>query len=284
VTASARTAIVVEGGAMRGVFAVGALDVFLENRFHPFDMAFGVSAGACNLASHLAGQEGRNRRAYFELMTQRRFIDPRRALLGGSVVDLDWLWDELARREPLGVHDIVGGATEFVVVGTSVETGAPKYFRPSADDMFDVLKGSCALPMLYRRHVLVGGDRIVDGGVADPIPVEEAYRRGARRILVLRTRPAGVVKKDGFEQRLLSALLRRMPGLTGAIRRSPERYRRAVEFIHAPPADCSIVQIAPPALLSTTRTSRDGDKLRRDYELGRGLGLAAMQQWSRSFS
>src|ERR1700753_2019525 len=99
-TPQRRTAIVVEGGAMRGVFAVGALDLFMERGFHPFDLAIGVSAGACILASPLAEQEGRKRRAYFELMTTRRFIDPLRALRGGSVVDLDWLWDTLAEREP----------------------------------------------------------------------------------------------------------------------------------------------------------------------------------------
>jgi predicted patatin/cPLA2 family phospholipase len=275
-----KSAIVVEGGAMRGVFAVGALDVFFEEGFHPFDLALGVSAGACNLASHLAGQDGRNRRAYFELMTRRQFIDPVRALRGGSVVDLDWLWDELARREPLNVARIVAGRTEFVVVGTSAATGAPLYFRPDTGNMFDVLKGSCALPMLYRPTVFVAADPIIDGGVADPIPVEEAYERGARRILVVRTRPATTVKKPGLEQRLLSALLRRRPRLVDAIRRSPERYRRSVEFIRRPPAGCSVVQIAPPELLSTTRTSRDQAKLSRDYNLGRELAREAMKRWN----
>jgi predicted patatin/cPLA2 family phospholipase len=277
--ARGRAAIVVEGGAMRGVFAVGALDVFLENGFHPFDLALGVSAGACNLASHLAGQAGRNRRSYFDLMTQRRFIDPRRALYGGSIVDLDWLWEELAHREPLGVGAIVANPTEFVVVGTSGATGGPVYFQPDASNMFDVLKGSCALPMLYRGEVVLGGDRVLDGGVADPIPVEEAYRRGARRILVLRTRPAAFVKGVSLESRILSVLLRRNPRLVEAIRSVPDRYRRAVEFLHRPPPDCTVIQIAPPDALASTRTSRERTRLQQDYDLGRELGLAAMRAW-----
>jgi predicted patatin/cPLA2 family phospholipase len=278
-----KTAIVVEGGAMRGVFTVGALDVFLENDFHPFDLALGVSAGACNLASHLARQEGRNRRAYFDLMTTRHFIDPLRALRGRSIVDLDWLWDELAAREPLGVAAIVAGRTEFVVVGTCGVTGNAVYLRPTAENMFEALKGSCALPMLYRPTVLVEGSPVLDGGVADPIPVEEAYRRGARRILVLRTRPPGYVKKARLETRVLSALLRKgQPKLTDAIQRSPAQYQRSVAFMHAPPPGCTVIQIAPPALLSTTRTSKDGEKLQRDYALGRELGLRAMQAWQES--
>ena len=116
---------------MRGVFSVGVLDVFMESKFHPFELAVGASAGACNLASHLAGQDGRNRRCYFELMTRREFIDPRRLVRGGSIVDLDWLWATLAAKEPLDVAAIAKNATEFVVVATSAATGESVYFRPS---------------------------------------------------------------------------------------------------------------------------------------------------------
>lgn len=265
---------------MRGVFSVGALDVFLESGFHPFDLAVGVSAGACNLASHLAGQDGRNRRAYFELMTSRDFIDPLRALRGGSVVDLDWLWDALARREPLDVERIVGGTTEFVVVGTSPDTGRPFYVVPQLANMFDALKGSCALPGLYRRTVVLDGAPMMDGGVADPIPVEEAYRRGARRIIVVRSRPASYIKKPRFENHIASALFRKRPAMIEAIHRSPSEYRRAVEFIHSPPSDCAIFQVAPPESLSTSRTGRDPTKLKRDYDLGRKLAHDAMKWWN----
>jgi predicted patatin/cPLA2 family phospholipase len=275
-----KTALIVEGGAMRGVFSVGVLDVFLEHAFHPFDLALGVSAGACNLASHLGGQRGRNYRAYFDLMTRRDFIDPLRALRGGSIVDLDWLWDELALRDPLNVSGVVGGSTEFVVVATSAASGAPVYLRPAEHDMFDVLKGSCALPMLYRPTIVVRDEPLVDGGVADPIPVEEAYRRGARRIVVVRSRPAAFFKKPGFESRAMPFLFRNRAALVRAMQTSPATYRRSVEFMLAPPADCTIVQIAPPEPLATKRTSRDKDALGRDYALGRSLGLDAMNRWN----
>jgi predicted patatin/cPLA2 family phospholipase len=276
---AARTAIVVEGGAMRGVFSVGVLDVFLEEGFQPFDLAIGVSAGACNLASHLAGQDGRNRRAYFHVMTQRRFIDPWRALRGASVVDLDWLWDTLAVREPLDVAGILRSSVELVVVGTSSRTGEPVYLRPDASNLLDVLKASCALPLLYRPTILLDGDAVFDGGVADPIPVEEAYRRGARRILVVRSRPATYVKAPGLEARLAPVLLRARPELVRAIRETPARYRRAVAFLQAPPPGCTVLELAPPRPLRTTRTSRDAARLRADYELGRALARQAMARW-----
>jgi predicted patatin/cPLA2 family phospholipase len=267
-----RVAIVVEGGAMRGVFAAGVLDVFLERNFDPFDLAIGVSAGACNLASHLAGQHGRNRRSYVDLMTRREFIDARRLLGRRSVLDLDWLWDALADREPLDVDAIVRRSTEFVVVATSRVTGEAVYLRPGPADMFDALKASSALPVLYRRKIVVGGTSLVDGGVADPIPVEEAFRRGARDILVVRTRPAGAVKRYDLSARATAWQLRREPALAAAVRATAVRYQRSVAFLAQPPRGCRIVQVAPPVPLATKRTTQDRRALERDYELGRLAG------------
>jgi predicted patatin/cPLA2 family phospholipase len=276
-----RTAIVVEGGAMRGVFSVGVLDVFLESDFSPFDLAIGTSAGACNLASHVAGQHGRNRRSYFDLMTRREFIDVRRFFTrSGSIVDLDWLWATLAEKEPLDVEAILRSPTELIVAATSGKTGDPVYFRPREHDMFDVLKGSCALPVLYRNRVQVGGETLVDGGVSDPIPVEEAYRRGARRIVVVRSRPAAYVKTNGWSTRASAWLLRSEPAVARAVGRTAERYQRAVGFLQNPPKDCRILEIAPTVALGTQRTTQDRALLERDYAIGRELGAEAMRRWA----
>ena len=265
---------------MRGVFSAGVLDVFLEGGFDPFDLAIGVSAGACNLASHLAGQHGRNRRSYFDLMTRREFIDRGRFLRRRSVVDLDWLWDALAEREPLDVMAIARRDVEFIVVATLRQTGLPVYLRPGPDEMSDALKASSALPVLYRPDVAVGGVRLVDGGVSDPIPVEEAYRRGARRILVVRTRPAPSVKTNTLSVRAMAWLLRREPALATAVLATATCYQRSVAFLHAPPPDCEILQVAPPVPLATKRTTQTRAALERDYALGRTLGADAIGRWS----
>ncbi|MGH7437014.1 MAG: patatin-like phospholipase family protein [Polyangiaceae bacterium] len=275
-----RAALVVEGGAMRGIFSVGVLDVFMERGFSPFDFVIGASAGACNLASHVAGQDGRNRRAYFDLMTRREFIDVRRALLGRSAVDLDWLWDTLAAREPLDVAAVVGSAVELVIVATSARTGEPVYLPPRTGDLFDALKGSCALPGLYRGQVSVGGEPLIDGGVSDPIPIEEAYRRGARRIVVVRSRPAAFVKTNGWSSRLSAKLARGTPAVTRALLGTAERYQRAVAMATSPPPGCKVLHVAPVRPMRTARTTRDREALEHDYQHGRERGEAAMREWS----
>jgi predicted patatin/cPLA2 family phospholipase len=273
---SRRVALVVEGGAMRGIFAAGALDVFLEQRFFPFDLVLGVSVGASNALSFLAGQHGRTRRCFLDQMSRPEFIDPWRGVRGGHWMDLDWLWDAIEREDPLDRRAAASCGVEYALVATSVQTGTARYLTPRADDMLEALKASCALPLLYRKTVTLDGEQFVDGGLSDPIPVREAYRRGARTIVVLRSRAAHFVKNARIANRLGAWAMRRDPGLVKACRNAAAVYRDAVEFMTSPPPDCHVIQVAPASALATGRTSRDRAALERDYALGRALGREAI--------
>ncbi|HEY1694508.1 MAG TPA: patatin family protein [Polyangiaceae bacterium] len=274
-----RTALVVEGGAMRGIFAAGVLDVFLEQQFHPFDLALGVSVGASNLLSYLAGQHGRARRCFLDQMSRPEFISPWRVLRGGHWLDLDWLWEAITRDDPLDCHAAAASDVEYALVATCARTGEPRYLSPGAGDMLQALKASCALPVLYRGVVDVGGDALVDGGISDPLPVREAYRRGARTLLVVRSRAAAYVKKDRLVNRFGAWTLRGTPGIARACKSATSAYRDAVAFLEAPPAGTTVIQVAPAAALATSRTSRDRTALERDYALGRALGREAIERY-----
>jgi predicted patatin/cPLA2 family phospholipase len=267
-----RVALVVEGGAMRGIFAAGALDVFLEQEFCPFDLAIGVSVGASNMLSFLAGQHGRTRRCFLDQMSRAEFIDPWRVVRGGHWLDLDWLWDAIEREDPLDRRAAAASRVEYALVATSVRTGEPRYLTPGADQMLDALKASCALPVLYRNTVRLGDEHFVDGGLSDPIPVREAYRRGARTIVVVRSRAAEFVKSESLANHFGAWAMRRAPGIAKACRNAAKVYRDAVAFTISPPSDCKIIQVAPATALSTGRTSRNRAALDRDYYLGRALG------------
>jgi predicted patatin/cPLA2 family phospholipase len=265
---------------MRGIFSSGVLDAFLQQQFAPFDLAIGCSAGACNLASHLAGQWGRNRLCYMKYMTRPEFISPRRFLRGGHWIDFDWLWEAFERDHPLDLRSLAASPVELLMSATSYQTGLPVYLKPAPGDLMPALRGSCALPILYRNAVHVGGQRVLDGGVSAPIPVQEAYRLGARRILVIRSRPANFVKRVSTSNTLSAFAFRDSPGFRKALSRAPEAYRQAVSFIRNPPKDCTILHVAPPQTLATRRTSRDVRALELDYALGRELGLRAIRQWA----
>lgn len=262
---------------MRGIFAAGVLDVFHERGFDPFDLAIGSSAGACNLASHVAGQYGRNRRCYLTQMRRREFVDARRFLRGGHWLDIDYLWDAFDREDPLDVAAATTSPTRLIVTATSVESGEATFFEPTAATLNETLRASSAVPLLFRRFVELDGQRYTDGGLAAPIPVEEAYRRGARRIVVVRSRPARFAGPSRVECALAAGMLREHPGVARAFLRYRGRYARAAAFVHAPPGDCTIVHVAP-TQLRTTRTTRDPEILEADYRHGRAAGERALEE------
>jgi len=276
-----RTALVVEGGGMRGIFSSGVLDAFLLAKFDPFDLYVGTSAGACNLSSHVAGQYKRNYRLYTGPMRTRYFINLGRFLVGGHFMDLDYLWDYCAREDPLDAAACAKNTQnkEFLAACTSVESGEAVYLRPREENWNAVLKASSAMPVLFKTPQYMDSQRLVDGGVADAVPVEEAHRRGAARIVVIRSQAADYIKKDGMENRLTALLCWRHPRLKETLRRKPESYMRSLDFIKQPPVGVKVFQIAPEPKLNSGRTTRDLELLQADYELGRSQGKVFAEAW-----
>jgi predicted patatin/cPLA2 family phospholipase len=277
---SSESALVVEGGALRGVFSTGLLDGFLEAQFNPFDLFIGVSSGASNLAAFLAGMIGRNRSIYMDYSLRPDFISFPKFLRGGHLLDLYWLWDMTIREIRLDLETIYSRAKPFVVVLTDVQTGDAQYKLTGAHDLEHVLKASSAMPLLYRAYPEVDGRPMTDGGVADSIPVGEAIRRGARRIMVIRSRHRDYMKRPGLYEHVMRWHVRHYPFLQQAMAKRVERYNEAVALIRRPPEGASIIEICPPASFRVSRLSQDRRILQEGYEQGRALAAEAIARWN----
>lgn len=283
---SAPAALVVEGGAMRGIFAAGVLDAFLEREFNPFSLCIGVSAGANNLSAWVARMPRRSHRIFTDYSCRRQFISRWRFFRGGHLMDLDWLWESTMRDLPLDTTALNTSPTRYLVGVTQVSTGRPVYLHPHSTTVAQILKASSAMPMLYRNPVSLlgiipedqsdGTDICADGGLADPIPVEEAYRRGARRIVVIRSRPRSYQMTTSRATRLMARSLRNLPALRECVEQRPQRYNETLAFLRSPPDDAVITEIAPPENFETRRTTRDPAILQRDYQRGVQAGREFM--------
>jgi len=261
---------------MRGIFAAGVLDHFYEMRFDPFDVYYGVSAGACNLASHLGRQPGRNYRCYTKYMQMPEFFSKAKFFRGGHYMDLDWLWNYLETNETLNVAE--ASKKHFYVTLTDVRTGKPLYVRANPVTLADYLKASSSLPLLYRGFVGVEGRLLADGGITDSIPVETAARYGSKKIMVLRSRVDGYVKKSFTETHLLPQLFRKYPELRRAMKEREERYNKSIEFIKNPPKGIEVIEICP-VTMNTGRTTKDLSILNDDYNEGKRAGRRAIDRW-----
>jgi predicted patatin/cPLA2 family phospholipase len=271
---------VVEGGGMRGIFSAGVLDTFIQNDFNPFDICIGVSAGAVNVAAYLAGMYQRNYRVYTRYCTRPEFISFKKYLLGGHLMDLDWLWATTVKEIRLDLKKIMSSPTQFLIVVTSVETGKAIYLQPDESTCEDYLKASSAVPFAYRSMPIVGSRIAVDGGFADSIPVIEAYTRGAHKIMVVRSRPASHVQKTTLADYFQALLCAPLPGLRKAILQRAAAYMKAVHFVRNPPEGVEIIDIAPPGPLVTGRFTVNKAAMDCDYRTGCEMGAMAMTRWS----
>jgi predicted patatin/cPLA2 family phospholipase len=278
---SIKTALVVEGGAMRGIFACGVLDAFLSKEFNPFDLCIGVSAGTTNAAAYLAGMYRRNHKVYLDYSLRREFISWRRFISGGHLLDLDWMWDITIREVRLKIDVIAKSRTLFLIGLTNAHTGKAEYVTPAKGDIEHVLKASCAIPVFYRGFVEYKGTQYTDGGIADPIPVREAARRGASAIVVIRSRPKSALLDKGKGNFLTNLFLRNSRSLAQTVSGRPDVYNASISFLRKPPEGVTIFEINPPEDFKTKRLTKDPAVLEADYLKGFEAGMTFMKQWKR---
>jgi len=258
---------------MRGIFAAGVLDAFLERSYQPFWRTYGVSAGATNLIGYLAGDHGRNRKIITGHACRPDFIDWTRFARGGHLCDVRWLWHQSFADVPLNIENYLSGSTELWVATTSVLTGKAHYFAIDEGNMHDVLTASCAIPIAYRDYPEVNGEPMTDGGVADAIPVIRAYEDGARDITVVLSQPLGYRKKPPRFPHVPNRIFRGYPALAEATLRRAAGYNATLEFILNPPEGCRIRIIAPPENFPVGRLTRKLTHLEEGYQQGHQAGV-----------
>ncbi|MCG9698670.1 patatin family protein [Vibrio natriegens] len=268
-----KKAIVVEGGAMRGVFASGVLDAFMEQNYKPFDFAIGVSAGASNLIGYLTDYPHRSINIITKLATCKRFFDPTRFIKGGDLIDVKWLFEESNRLYPVDENKLFDGIPFFATT-TNVDTGKADYYRVNRDNFHHALEATTALPIAYKHTPCFSGGCYTDGGVADSIPVREAYRRGARDITVVLSHPLNYSKKPAKTTWLTKKLFAEHPKMVEAMLHRTENYNESLAFIRNPPEDAHIRVIAPPDNFHVQRLSMRQSVLLEGYEMGLAEGRA----------
>lgn len=271
-------ALVVEGGAMRGIFATGVLDAFIQANYQPFNQCYGVSAGATNIAAYLCAQYKRNHAVITDYPCRPEFIDFVRFIKGGHLFDLDWLWQETIRDIRLDLDTFEKQASEFYIVTTNIQTGQPEYLKANATLLEQQLKASCALPIAYREFPVINNLQLTDGGVADSIPIRKAYEMGNKEITVILSQPLGYKKKPSKAPWFVKRLYKNTPALAEATLRRAENYNQSIDFITNPPSDCKINIIAPPPNFAVGRTTKSFEKLSAGYEMGLNAGAHFLTQ------
>jgi predicted patatin/cPLA2 family phospholipase len=261
--------LVLEGGAMRGMFTAGVTDVMMENGI-TFDGIVGVSAGAAFGVNYKSGQIGRAIRYNERFCNDKRYCSIRNLFRDGNLYSKDFCYGEVPLvHDPFDFDAFEADPTEFHIVCTDVETGKPVYRNcpiSNAESM-QWFRASASMP-LVSRVVEVGGYRLLDGGVSDSIPLRFFESIGYGRNLVILTQPQGYVKKPNKALPLMRLVLRKYPALLAAIADRHHVYNRQVAHAESRAADGAALILRPEAPLDMSHTEHDPEKLRAAYRHG----------------
>ena len=227
-----KTGLVLEGGAMRGMFTAGVLDVLMEHNIQ-LDGAIGVSAGAvfgCNYKSH---QIGRTIRYNTEYCTDKRYASFGNLLRTGNLYSEQFCYHTVPEKlDPFDTKAFRENPMDFFVVCTDVRTGEPIYHKCRTGDAEDIrwMQASASMP-LAAKIVKIGHYQLLDGGVADSIPVRFFESIGYKRNLIILTQPKGFVKQKNKMLPLIRARYVRYPAFVEAVADRHQRYNETLSYI-----------------------------------------------------
>lgn len=267
---SKKTGLILEGGAMRGMFTAGVLDVMMEHKM-AVDGAIGVSAGAVFGCNYKSGQIGRVIRYNTRYSRDKRYGGFGVFLKTGNFYSTDFCYGELPLN--LDVFDIDAykkNSMEFYVVCTDTVTGEPVYHKYEGyeDHGLDWLRASASMP-LVSRMVEIDGQKLLDGGIADSIPIKYFESIGYEKNIVVLTQPKDYVKKKNSLIPLAKLRYKEYPKLIEAMANRHLDYNASLEYIEKKEAAGEILVIRPKQALPISRTEKDPEKLRAVYEIGR---------------
>lgn len=266
--------LILEGGAMRGMFTAGVMDVMLENDI-AFDGAIGVSAGAAFGCNYKSKQIGRVIRYNTRYCNDKRYCGVRTLLRTGNIYSTDFAYGEVPLKYDTFDYDTFHeNPMDFYVVCTDIMNGKAVYHKYEGfeDHGFDWIRASSSMP-LVSQIVEIDGRKLLDGGIADSIPLRYFEHLGYDRNVVVLTRPKSYRKEPSGILPLIRQKYKHYPKLIKAMEQRHIKYNRTLDYISQKEAAGEILVIRPWRALPVSRVEKDPDKLREAYEIGRDIAL-----------
>ncbi len=274
-----KKALVLEGGALRGLFSAGVMDVMMEHGI-TFDGVVGVSAGAAFGSNYVSGQPGRAIRYNKRFAKEWRYCSIRSWLATGDLFGAEFAYHIVPSQ--LDIFDneaFENSTTAFYLVCTDVETGKAVYKRcdKGGHDFYDWVRASASMPFVS-RIVELEGHKMLDGGVADSIPLRFMEDEGYSRNVVVLTQPEGYVKKHNRLMPLLRISLRKYPEMVEALDKRHLMYNEQTAYVKKREAEGDAFVIRPDAPLPIGHTSHNPEEMQHVYDLGRKKAEQKIQE------
>jgi predicted patatin/cPLA2 family phospholipase len=272
------TGLVLEGGGMRGVYTAGVLESFLENGV-TFPYVIGVSAGACNAASYLSQQKGRNKRVNLEYISDPRYLSWQNYMRNKELFGMEFIFHEIpSKLIPYDFEAFYQNKAEFVIGTTDCISGDPVYYKKSdyGQEMLTVLKASSSLPFVS-QEIFFKDRYLLDGGISDSIPLKKAKSDGYGKNVVVLTRNEGYKKKPSRFSFMVKKKYPHYPGLQRALVNRYKMYNDTINDMIEEEKKGNVIIIRPSNPIKVGRLERNATRLEELYQQGYEDGLASIE-------
>lgn len=265
--------LILEGGAMRGLFTAGIIDVMMEHDVWP-DGLIGVSAGAafgCNMKSR---QPGRAIRYNKRFARDSRYSGLKSLLTSGDYFNARFSYHIVPKKYDVFDNDTFeANPMAFVVVCTDVTTGKAVYQQLDECnyDTYEWIRASASMPVVS-KVVWINGLGLLDGGVSDSIPLEYAEKNGYGHNVVILTQPQGYQKEHNRLMPLIRLGLRKYPLMVEAMDKRHLMYNRQLEYVAEAERQGRCLVIRPDERLNIGHVCHDPELMERIYQTGRKMG------------
>ncbi|WP_297130410.1 patatin-like phospholipase family protein [Terrisporobacter sp.] len=260
--------LIIEGGGMRGLYAAGVLDYFMEQDLY-FKDCYAVSAGACHACSYLSKQIGRSIKVTLDYINDKRYCSVESLIKTGDMFGAKMLYDIIPNE--LNIYDYEtydNHNCNFYSVVTNCETGKSEYIKIK-DMRKDIIavRASSSLPLLS-RIVEIDNKKYLDGGISDSIPIRKSIEDGHKKNIVLLTRDINYRKSKNNLMPLLKIKYKKYPNLLKSIKNRHEMYNDTLDFIEEERKSNNAFVIRPKSPVKIGRLEKDKTKLKALYDQG----------------
>lgn len=259
------------GGGARGVYSSGVYDCFLDNGFKT-DYGIGVSAGAANLITFIAGQRGRTLKFYKDYYSRKEHLSFQNIVKHGRMLNLDYFFSTISNKggeNPLDYASFKKADIPFYAVATRVKDGKAAYFSNEsfAQDSYDVLKATCSLPIVC-SSVKIEDEYYLDGGLSDPIPIEKAFSDGCDKVILILTKK----RQDYFSKVRFSNVIKAMPTKNTAIKKAAltfhEKCKKALLLAQEYEKQGKVIILEPSDCFGIKTLSNNSEAILKMYQSG----------------
>ena len=273
-----KTGMILEGGAMRGMYTAGVLDVMMENDLM-VDGYIGVSAGAVFGCNYKSKQIGRIIRYNTKYSKDPRYASFKSWIQTGNFYGIEFCYNTLPKELDLFDEETFRkNPMDFYVVCTDIHTGKPVYRLCNTGDDTDAMwmRASASMP-LAAKPVCIDGYELLDGGISDSIPITWFMKQGYEKNIVILTQHDGYKKKKSKIIPLFKLFMKQYPAIAKCMERRHVRYNASLAKIKKLKKQGDVFVIQPSEKMTIGRTERDPDKLWEVYKLGRKDALAQLE-------